>query len=237
VREYDRNRDDLRNVIEDQRRIWDRTPSRPQLFLARDVTPTGRSGFHALAGPLSEVRWPAKFKAGQIDQYDGSGNSKEFIQVYQTVIKAVGGDDRIKTNFLHTILSGAARSWLINLPEGSIHSWDQLCAMFIGNFQGIYEHPSTAETLKTIKQKHDESLRNYVKHFCNTKNDIPHIQDIEIINALHDGVGNIKTMEEIVMKKPKMVTDLLAVTDICIETFEAWARLLESHGKRSSRKR
>jgi hypothetical protein len=109
--------------------------------------------------------------------------------------------------------------------------------MFIGNFQGIYEHPSTAETLKTIKQKHDESLRNYVKHFCNTKNDIPHIQDIEIINALHDGVGNIKTMEEIVMKKPKMVTDLLAVTDICIETFEAWARLLESHGKRSSRKR
>jgi hypothetical protein len=25
--EYGRNRDDLRNVIEDQRRIWDRTPS------------------------------------------------------------------------------------------------------------------------------------------------------------------------------------------------------------------
>jgi hypothetical protein len=109
--------------------------------------------------------------------------------------------------------------------------------MFIGNFQGIYEHPSTAETLKTIKQKHDESLCNYVKHFCNTRNGIPHIQDIEIINALHDGVGNIKTMEEIVMKEPKMVTDLLAVTDICIETFKARARLLESHGKGPSRKR
>jgi predicted RNA-binding protein with EMAP domain len=51
-----------------------------------------------------------------------------------------------------------ARSWLINLPEGSITSWDQLCAMFIGNFQGTYERLSIAETLKTIKQKHDESL-------------------------------------------------------------------------------
>jgi hypothetical protein len=29
--------------------------------------------------------------------------------------------------------------------------------MFIGNFQGTYECPSTAETLKTIKQRHDES--------------------------------------------------------------------------------
>jgi hypothetical protein len=80
-------------------------------------------------------------------------------------------------------LSGVARSWLINLPEGSIHSWDQLCAMFIGNFQGTYERPSTTETLKNIKQKHDESLRDYVKRFCNVRNDILYIKDIEIINA------------------------------------------------------
>jgi hypothetical protein len=132
-------------------------PSPPPRVLTRDVTPTGRSGFRALAGPLREVRWPAKFKAGHIDRYNDSSNSEEFIQVHQTVIEAVGGDDWVKANFMPTALSGAARSWLINLPEGSIHSWDQLCAMFIGNFQGTYEHPSTAETLRTIKQKHDES--------------------------------------------------------------------------------
>jgi hypothetical protein len=55
--------------------------------------------------------------------------------------------------------------------------------MFIGNFQGTYERPSSTKTLKTIKQKHDESLRDYVKHFCNARNGIPYIQDIEIINA------------------------------------------------------
>jgi hypothetical protein len=110
VWEYGRNRVDLHNVIEYRRCIRDRTPSPPQRFLARDVTLTGRSGFRALAGPLRKVRWSAKFKTGHIDQYDGSSNPEEFIQVYQTVIEAAGGDDRIKTNFMHTTLSGAAKS-------------------------------------------------------------------------------------------------------------------------------
>jgi hypothetical protein len=109
--------------------------------------------------------------------------------------------------------------------------------MFIGNFQGTYERLSTAETLKTIKQKYDESLRDYVKHFCNAKNSIPHIQDIEIINAFRDGVSNLKTVEGIAMKKPKMMADLLAVADVCIEASEAQARLMESRGKGPSRRR
>jgi hypothetical protein len=72
----------------------------------------------------------------------------------------------MKANFLPTTLTGEARSWLINLPEGPVTSWDQLCAMFIENFQGTYERSSIAETLKTNRQKHDESLWDYVKHFA-----------------------------------------------------------------------
>jgi hypothetical protein len=39
------------------------------------------------------------------------------------------------------------------------------------------------------------------------------------------------------MKKPKTVVDLLAVADVCIEPSMAWARLLESRGKGTSRKK
>jgi hypothetical protein len=109
--------------------------------------------------------------------------------------------------------------------------------MFIGNFQGTYEHPSTTETLKTIKRKHDENLHDYVKCFCNARNGIPYIQDNEIINAFRDGVSDLKTVEEIAMKKPKTVADLLAVADICIEASKARARFLESRGKGASRRR
>jgi hypothetical protein len=68
-------------------------------------------------GPLRQVRWSDKFKTGNIDKYDGSSNPDEFIQVYQTIIEAAGGDGQVKNNFLPTALIGTARSWLINLPE------------------------------------------------------------------------------------------------------------------------
>jgi hypothetical protein len=175
AREHGCERDDLSNIIEDRRHLRHRTLSPPQWSLAEYVAPMGRSGFHSLAGPLKQVRWSDKFKTGNINWYDGSNNPEEFIQVYQIIIEAAGGDDRMKANFLPTALTGATRSWLINLPEGSITSWDQLCAMFIGNLQGTYECPFTAETLKTIRQKHDESLWDYVKCFCNARNTIPYI--------------------------------------------------------------
>jgi hypothetical protein len=109
--------------------------------------------------------------------------------------------------------------------------------MFIRNFQGTYERPSTAETLKTIKQKHNESHCDYVKCFCNARNGIPHMQDIKILNSFHDGVSDLKIVEEIAMKKPKTVAYLLAVADVCIEASEARARLLESRGKGNQKER
>jgi hypothetical protein len=76
-----------------------------------------------------------------------------------------------------------------------------------------------------------------VKHFCNARNVISYIQDIEIINVFCDRVSDIKTVEEIAMKKPKMVADLLTVTDVCIEASKARARLLKSWGKGNSKKK
>jgi hypothetical protein len=88
----------------------------------------------------------------------------------------------VKAKYLPTSLSSVTIYWLINLLEGSVYTWDQLWATFNGNIQGTYECP-TVETLNTIKQKHDETLQDYVKHLCNARNAIMYIQDIEIINA------------------------------------------------------
>jgi hypothetical protein len=101
---------------------------------AQAPTPSGKGAFHALAFELRQVAWLDKFNLGPIDMYDASSNPKEFIHVYHMVIEATGGDNRVKVNYLPTPLSGVARSWLINLPKGTIYNWDQLCVMFISNF-------------------------------------------------------------------------------------------------------
>jgi hypothetical protein len=76
-----------------------------------------------------------------------------------------------------------------------------------------------------------------VKCFCNARDAISYIQEIEIINAFCDEVSDIKIVDEIAMKKPKTVADLLAVADVCIEASEARPRLLESRGKGTLRKK
>jgi hypothetical protein len=74
-----------------------------------------------------------------------------------------------------------------------------------------------------------------VKCFCNARNAIPYIQDIEIINTFCDGVSDVKTVEEIAMKKPRTVADLLAIADICIEASNVRAQLLESSDQKERR--
>jgi hypothetical protein len=80
-----------------------------------------------------------------LDKYDDSSNPEEFIWIYHTVIEVTGGDNRVKTNYLLMALSGVTKSWLVNLPEGTIYNWDQLYAMFIRNFQA---HMSVPPLLK-----------------------------------------------------------------------------------------
>jgi hypothetical protein len=74
-----------------------------------------------------------------------------------------------------------------------------------------------------------------VKCFCNARNAIPYIQDIEIINTFCDGVSDVNTVEEIAMKKPRTVADLLAIADICIEASDVRAQLLESLDQKERR--
>jgi hypothetical protein len=76
-----------------------------------------------------------------------------------------------------------------------------------------------------------------VKRFYNARNATPYIQDNDIINAFCDGVGDIKTVEAIAMKKLRTVADLLAIADVCIEASEARAWLLESCDKGASKKK
>lgn len=79
--------------------------------------------------------------------------------------------------------------------------------------------------LKNIKHKPNESLMEYVRHSCNVHNAIPNIQEIKVINAFHDDVTDITTVERVGIKKPKTVAELLAVADECIKVSEAKCHL------------
>jgi hypothetical protein len=73
------------------------------------------------------VVWSCKFQSHLPEKYDVSVNPVEFLQIYSTSILAAGENETIMTNYFSVPQTGTTRSWLMNLPEGSLTSWAELC--------------------------------------------------------------------------------------------------------------
>ena len=76
----------------------------------------------AFTPELCRVAWPGKFKPDLPPRYDGTPDPVEFLQLYELSIEAANGDVKVMANWFPLALKDGARSWLLNLPPGSISS-------------------------------------------------------------------------------------------------------------------
>ena len=106
--------------------------------------------------------WPQKFWPHLPKKYDGTIDPSEFLQIYATAIHAAGGDPDVMANYFHIALTGPARSWLMNLPESTIFSWEELCRQFTANFAGTCSCPGTEADLHAMLQQPGETLHAFV---------------------------------------------------------------------------
>ena len=90
-----------------------------------------------------------------------------------------------------------ARTWLLNLPPGSISSWDETHTLLIANFQGTRDCPPVMGDLRRIKQQPGETLHKYIQCFNSARLKIPKVTEEAIISAFSDGVRDVKMKEEL----------------------------------------
>jgi hypothetical protein len=69
---------------------------------------------------MKRVCWSLNFKPSGIEKYDGSSNPAEWLEVYQLIIEAIGGDSYVMANYLPVRLTSSARTWLLGLPSGFV---------------------------------------------------------------------------------------------------------------------
>jgi len=67
-------------------------------------------------------------------------------------------DDPLIIQYLPIHLGDAPRAWLMHLPEDTIHDWEGLKKVFVGNFQGTYKCPGSSWDLKSCRQRMGETL-------------------------------------------------------------------------------
>jgi hypothetical protein len=108
------------------------------------------------------VVWPPTFWLHLPEKYDGTVNPAEFLQIYSTSILEARRNEAVMANYFPIALTGTTRSWLMNLPEGTLDSWSELCHQFTANFEIAYARPGNETDLHAFQQCPGESLRSFV---------------------------------------------------------------------------
>ena len=163
--------------------------------------PVATAGCRAFTTELCSIAWPGKFKLDLPPHYSGTAVPAEFLQLYEPSIEAANGDEKVMANWFPMALKDGARSWLLNLPPGSISSWNEMRDRFIANFQGTRDRPLAMGDLRRIKQQPGQTVQKYIQHFNNVRLKIPKETDEAIISTFSDGVRDVKVKEELALQK------------------------------------
>jgi len=98
-----------------------------------------------------------------LQKYNGKQDPRQWLRIYSTAIEVAGGTNSTKVIYFPMALEPASLMWLEGLKWDTIHSWEDLKALFIDNFQGSIHHPATRHDLRLCKQERRETLRSYLK--------------------------------------------------------------------------
>ena len=72
------------------------------------------------------ARPPSAFRPHLPPRYTGGTPPLAFLQEYERSMLAAGGCDRCLMSYLPLALKGPALAWLMNLPDGSVGTWEEL---------------------------------------------------------------------------------------------------------------
>ena len=111
-------------------------------------------------------------------------------------------------SFEAAIISRLAQQWYSSLKEKSIHSWDQLKANLLVDFQGFQPAGLTDIDLFNCKQQIKEPMSQYFKRFIQIKAQIPNIPDEVVIIAVIKGLRVGRCASHLARKKPSTVIEL-----------------------------
>jgi hypothetical protein len=123
-------------------------------------------------------------------------------------------------NYFPVTLTGMARSWLMNLPEDTLTSWQELCCQFTGNFESAYMRLVNETDLHAVQQRPGESLCSFIQRFSQVHNTIPRISNASVVVAFRQGVRDEKMLEKLVTHDIQDVTVLFTLADKCARAIE-----------------
>ncbi|XP_021725977.1 uncharacterized protein LOC110693175 [Chenopodium quinoa] len=121
--------------------------------------------------------------------FDGKGDPKRYVAAFEShMLYTI--TDAVWCKVFPTTLTGPASDWFSNLEPGSIDYFDTLVELFTGQYITNNARQRTSGELMAVKQRKDESLRDFIRRFNNKANTIPKLQQEIVVMALMSGLGD-----------------------------------------------
>jgi len=84
----------------------------------------------------------------------------------------------------------------------SARAWSDLRHVFISNFQGTYVRLGNSWDLRNCRQKPGETLREYIHCFSKQSDDLPDVEDADVIGYFIAGMTNESLVHELGCNQP-----------------------------------
>ena len=112
--------------------------------------------FPAFSQNINYAEYPRGFNPADLQnlqKYNGKQDPRQWLHIYSTAIEVAIGTNSTKVIYFPMALEPAPLTWLEGLKWDTIHSWEDLNALFIDNFQGSIHRPATRHNLRLCKQE------------------------------------------------------------------------------------
>jgi hypothetical protein len=120
---------------------------------------------------FERVPLPNRFKVPDFSKFSGQEgvSTYEHISRFLAQCGEASAVDALRVWLFRLSLSGSAFTWFSSLPYGSINSWADLEKQFHSYFySGVHE--MKLSDLTVIKQRHDETVHEYIQRFREMRN-------------------------------------------------------------------
>ena len=119
------------------------------------------------------ISYPQGYKVPDFVKFscEGTKTTWEHVSQYLAQLGEAGSIEELKVRLFPLSLTGTAFSWFAALPHGSILLWSQLEQKFHDHFYSS-DNELKLSHLTSVRQKHDESVTDYVKRFRDIKTDV-----------------------------------------------------------------
>ncbi|XP_019181992.1 PREDICTED: uncharacterized protein LOC109177146 [Ipomoea nil] len=127
---------------------------------------------------IMSYKVPGDFKFPEQATFDESGDPREHLLSYQAKMQVLGVRDLVMCRAFLPTLKGSAQRWLVALPPGSIHNFEELADRFMSHYAANIK---PQKDLENVHQDEGESLKTYLARW---QKEIQSIEEVEDQTAL-----------------------------------------------------